>query len=279
MRVIFCTRRFARHRCRRGVHHDSGFRSDRRSRPRRKRSNSPRHRQATTAPTTKGRTARPANRGHRPPHRGATAARSGLGLGVQRARARPHPGAGYDRASGRGSQPQHRPGPWLVQRDQHLHPRHRPARRAADLRPGRRRLCRRRLSVAASAAPSSTCSTRAHRSAARAAGHALRQEHDRRRDQVRHPQARHRTSAPTRRRDRHPTTSSSQGLVSGPLAKRLGSASPSFAPSATASSGTGHSTAVTTTRTPWRSVAAMRSRRRPASASTSRADYCPTTPR
>ena len=39
------------------------------------------------------------------------------------------------------------------------HPRHRPAGRAADLRSFGRRLCRRRLLSAASAAPSSTCST------------------------------------------------------------------------------------------------------------------------
>ena len=111
-------------------------------------------------PTTKARTALPAMivvTARRTD--GETATRSGVHFGLQRARARAHPGAGHDRPAGRGSEPQHRPGPRLVQRDQHLHSRHRPARRAPDVRSGGRRLCRRRLSVRASAATSSTCST------------------------------------------------------------------------------------------------------------------------
>ena len=110
-------------------------------------------------------------------------------LGLQRARARPHPGDRHHRPSGRGPQPQHRPGPRLVQRHQHLHSRHRPARRAADVRPGGRRLCRRRLSFANSRQPARPARSRADRSAARPARHALRQEHHRRRDQVRLAQA------------------------------------------------------------------------------------------
>ena len=86
------------------------------------------------------------NRRHRAPHRGAPAARPVLHLGLQRARSRPHPGNRHDRPSGCRPEPQHRAGPRIVQRDQHLHPRHRPARCAADLRPRGRRLCRRRLS-------------------------------------------------------------------------------------------------------------------------------------
>ena len=115
-------------------------------------------------------------------------------------------------------EPQHRPGPRLVERDQHLHPRHRPARRAADLRSRGRRLCRRRLSLAHPRQPARPARPRPDRGAARPAGHALRQEHDRRRDQVRHPPARATRSAPMAR---SPAGSYDQleakGTLSGPI--------------------------------------------------------------
>ena len=127
-----------------------------------------------------------------------------------------------DRPAGRGPEPQHRAGPRILQRDQHLHPRHRPAGRAADLRPRRRRLCRRRLFLAHPRHPARPARRRARRSAARTAGHALRQEHDRRRHQVRHRAGRARTSAP-----KPPPRYGSynqlelRGHVSGPLSDTL----------------------------------------------------------
>ena len=60
---------------------------------------------------------------------------------------------------------------------------------------------------------------RAGRGAARPAGHALRQEHDRRRAELRHPPAGRRVPRRRHRRPTAPTTSSRlRGIVSGPLA-------------------------------------------------------------
>ena len=59
----------------------------------------------------------------------------------------------------------------------------------AGLRGGRRHLSRRRLSQPSAGGGARHLRRRADRSAARAAGHALRPQHDRRRDQIRHPAA------------------------------------------------------------------------------------------
>ena len=76
-----------------------------------------------------------------------------------------------------------------------LHPRRRPAGSGRRLRGGRRHLCRRRLSQSPAGRPPRHLRRRADRGAARAAGHALRPQHDRRRDQICDPAAR-----PRRRR-------------------------------------------------------------------------------
>ncbi len=70
-----------------------------------------------------------------------------------------------------------------------LHPRRRPARPGRRLRARRRHLPRRRLPGPSAGRPDRHLRRRAHRSAARPAGHAVRPQHHRRRRQVRHPQA------------------------------------------------------------------------------------------
>ena len=70
-----------------------------------------------------------------------------------------------------------------------LHPRRRPAGSGRRLRGGRRHLSRRRLSQPSAGGPARHLQCRADRGAARAAGHALRPQHDRRRDQICHPPA------------------------------------------------------------------------------------------
>ena len=81
-----------------------------------------------------------------------------------------------------------------VARHQHdadrLHPRRRPAGSGRRLRGGRRPLSRRRLSQPSAGRGARHLRRRADRGAARAAGHALRPQHDRRRDQICHPPAR-----------------------------------------------------------------------------------------
>ncbi len=68
-----------------------------------------------------------------------------------------------------------------------LHPRRRPAGSGRRLRSGRRHLSRRRLSQPPAGRGARHLRRRADRGAARAAGHALRPQHDRRRDQICHP--------------------------------------------------------------------------------------------
>ena len=80
------------------------------------------------------------------------------------------------------------------QHDQRLHPRRRPERPAVGLRAGRRHLPGRRVHRASARRAARRLRRRAHRSAARPAGHAVRQEHDRGRDQVRDARHRHRRS-------------------------------------------------------------------------------------
>ena len=65
-----------------------------------------------------------------------------------------------------------------------LHPRHRPAGSGLRLRAGRRHLSRRRLSQPPAGRGARHLRRRAHRGAARAAGHALRPQHHRRRGQI-----------------------------------------------------------------------------------------------
>ena len=68
-----------------------------------------------------------------------------------------------------------------------LHPRRRPAGSGRRLRSGRRPLPRRRLSQPPAGRGARHLRRRADRSAARAAGHAVRPQHDRRGDQICHP--------------------------------------------------------------------------------------------
>ena len=82
----------------------------------------------------------------------------------------------YRRTAGRGAEHEHRAGTRLVQQRQHLHPRHRPAGCAADLRSRRRHLCRRRLLLAHPGRAVQPVRCRPGRSPARPAGHAVRQE-------------------------------------------------------------------------------------------------------
>ena len=70
-----------------------------------------------------------------------------------------------------------------------LHPRRRPAGPGFGLRAGRRHLSRRRLSQPSAGRRARYLRCRAHRGAARAAGHALRTQHHRRRGQIRDPPA------------------------------------------------------------------------------------------
>ena len=131
------------------------------------------------------------------------------------------------------------------------HPRHRPARRAADLRPGGRRLCRRRLSVAHPRQPARPARPRAGRGAARPAGHALRQEHDRRRAQVRHAASRARSSAPTARsRSVNYDQFELKGAASGPVTDTLAAGFAVMRSRATAIVEDQCTTANITTRTP-----------------------------
>ena len=99
-----------------------------------------------------------------------------------------------------------------------LHPRRRPAGPGRRLRGGRRPLSRRRLSEPPAGRPARHLRCRADRGAARAAGHALRPQHDRRRDQICHPPARRRTRASASAARSAPTsrpTSSCQRLDPG----------------------------------------------------------------
>ena len=70
-----------------------------------------------------------------------------------------------------------------------VHPRRRPAGSAGRLRGRRRHLPRRHLPGPPTRRRGRHLRRRAHRSAARPAGHAVRPQHHRRRGQVRHPQA------------------------------------------------------------------------------------------
>ena len=104
------------------------------------------------------------------------------------------------RPAGLGAEPEPRAGARFGQQRQHLHPRHRPAGRAADLRPRRRRLPRRRVHRAHPGRAVQPVRRAARRGAARAAGHALRQEHDRRRHQAHLEEAAGGTGRPGRAR-------------------------------------------------------------------------------
>ena len=108
-----------------------------------------------------------------------------------------------------------------------VHPRHRPAGSCRRLRAGRRPLSRRRLPEPPAGGGARHLRCRAHRGAARPAGHALRPQHDRRRDQIcdpQHPdrrparqpshQSRHATARPiSSPRHRRPLTRRSVGAA------------------------------------------------------------------
>ena len=86
--------------------------------------------------------------GHGAPSRRTAARRAGGGQRRSPARPARRCRPRLDGPAGRRAEPQYRAGPRLGVERQHLHPRHRPARRAADVRSGRRRLCRWRVHVA-----------------------------------------------------------------------------------------------------------------------------------
>ena len=129
---------------------------------------------------------------HRAPPRGIAAGRADRGLGVlgrahrERRRARHHLAAAVH------AEPHPAGGARLELDADRLHPRHRPAGSAVGLRARRRPLCRRRLHRAPAGRGARHLRHRAPRSAARPAGHAVRPQHHRRRDQVRHQLARRR---------------------------------------------------------------------------------------
>ena len=85
----------------------------------------------------------------------------------------------------------HGPGRARLELDpDHLHPRRRPAGSAVGLRARRRPLYRRRLCRPSAGRRARHLRHRAHRGAARPARHAVRPQHHRRRDQIRHQAAR-----------------------------------------------------------------------------------------
>ena len=116
------------------------------------------------------------------------------------------------RPAGLGAEPEPGAGARFGQQRQHLHPRHRPAGRAADLRPRRRRLSRRRVRRAHPGRAVQPLRRAARRGAARPAGHALRQEHDRGRHQAHLEEAAGGTRRPGRARLRRLQSLFGQGL-------------------------------------------------------------------
>ena len=127
---------------------------------------------------------RPGHRRHRSAPQRAAAQRSGRGHRLFGRAARPPGRARHHRRRRHDSQRE----PGSVARHQldadRLHPRRRPAGSGRRLRAGRRHLSRRRLSQPPAGRGARHLRRRAHRGAARAAGHALRPQHHRRRDQI-----------------------------------------------------------------------------------------------
>jgi hypothetical protein len=120
--------------------------------------------------------------GHRASPRGGAAGRADRGVGILRRRSAADAGPGPRWPAGQRTEPESRAGTRFGHQRQRLHPRHRPAGRAADLRPRGRHLSRRRLHLAHPGRAVQSLRHRARRGAARAAGHPVRQEHDRGRD-------------------------------------------------------------------------------------------------
>ena len=118
------------------------------------------------------------------------------------------------RAAGQRAEPEPGAGPRLGDQRQRLHPRHRPARRAADLRPGRRHLPRRRVHLAHPGRAVQPVRRGARRGAARPAGHAVRQEHHRRRDPPGLEEAARRSCAATSTSATATTTASTPRAIS-----------------------------------------------------------------
>ena len=116
--------------------------------------------------------------------RGKPAGRADRGLRVHGRSAAHAAGRGPRGTAGNRAQPQSRPGSRLREQRECVHPRHRPAGRAADLRSRCRHLPRRRLYRAHPGCAVQPVRRAARRGAARPAGHAVRKEHDRRRGQA-----------------------------------------------------------------------------------------------
>ncbi len=175
-----------------------------------------RHRRYTAAGGERLRGARERDHHHRPPPRRGIAGRA---AGDRHAR-RPH--------DQRDRRVQHAEDPvaravaagLFVESAQHRgqHPRHRRAVRPDQrrLRAGRRHLCRRRLLLAPGLGGVRFPRRRPGRSAARAAGHALRQEHHRRRDQHPHQPADFRLRGQRRGQPRQLRLQAGQGRRFGP---------------------------------------------------------------